>query len=289
MLPHIDWDRSGLAALGHEFHGPLIGFAVALGLALAARFMRSGWLAAAAGGAGVVAGWYALGGRLWLTYARPSADHLAFAAAVALVVAVLCALFGGRLGRGRGAVLAVLLTALFIGWWLSGAPRTEEALLQAWPVGLGAAAAVALYARVLAAGTPDPLRLALGGLAMAAGFHVVMLPAIWVQLALVPALAALALFALPIAPALAGLPIAADIAAVAGLAVIDFGRLPRLRLGAVDVAALAPLLALWLAPRLTGRLGVSGRAASVGASVLAVLLATGAAWLAMRTLGRQGV
>ena len=48
-----------------QFHGPLIAFAVALGLALAGRFLRVGLLAAAAGGAGVVAGWYAVTGRLW--------------------------------------------------------------------------------------------------------------------------------------------------------------------------------------------------------------------------------
>ena len=282
MPIHIDWDRVDLAAVPHDLRGPLIGFVAALALAVAARVMRSGLLGAAAGGAGVVAGWYAIGGRLWVTYARPSVDHLAFAAAVALAIAILCE----WLGRNRGALFALLLTAVFIGWWLCGAPRNQPELLQAWPIGLGVAIAVVLFARSLATDAPDPLRLALTGLTMAAAFHVVMLPAIWTQLGLVPALAALALFALPAVPALAALPIAADIATVGSLAVIDFGRLPHLRVGAVDVAVVAPLLALWLTPRLTGRLQFAGRAATATAGVLAALVATGVVWIAMRFLGR---
>jgi hypothetical protein len=158
-------------------------------------------------------------------------------------------------------------------------------------IGLGVGVAVALYARSLATDAPDllrlaPLRLALTGLTMAASFHIVMLPPIWIELALVPTCASLALFALPAISGLAALPIAADIAAVGSLAVIDVGRLPRLRVGAVDIAAVAPLLALWIAPHLTGRLRFAGRAASVSASVLAALIATGAVWIAMRALGR---
>ena len=53
-----------------QFHGPLVAFAVALGLALAGRFLRVGLLAAAAGGAGVVVGWYVITGRLWMIAAR---------------------------------------------------------------------------------------------------------------------------------------------------------------------------------------------------------------------------
>ncbi len=282
MPIHFDWDRPWLPAVPHDFRGPLIGFAVALALAFAARFLRSGLLATASCGAGVVAGWYAVTGRLWVTSPRPSVDHLPLVAAVALGVGVLCA----WLGRSRGMLLGVILTAAFTGWWLCGAPRSRPDLLQAWPIGLGVGVAVVLYARGLAADAPDPLRLALTGLTMAAAFHVVMLPPIWIQLALVPALVSLALFALPVVPGLAGLPVAADIAAVGSLAVIDLGRLPHLRVGAVDIAAMAPLLALWLAPHLTGRLRFAGRAASASAGVLAALLAIGAAWIAMRALGR---
>jgi hypothetical protein len=282
MSIHIDWDRLGLATIPHDFRGPLIGFAVALALAFVARFVRSGLLAAAAGGAGVVAGWYAITGRVWVTSPRPFVDHLPLVAAAALVIGVLCA----WLGRSRGALLGLILTAAFAAWWLCGAPHNRPDLLQAWPIGLGVGTAVVLYARSLATDAPDPLRLALTGLTMAAAFHVVMLPPIWIQLALVPALASLALFALPAVPGLAALPIATDIAAVGSLAVIAFGRLPRLRVGAVDIATVAPLLALWLAPHLTGRLRFADRAATVSASVLAALIATGAAWIAMHSLGR---
>jgi hypothetical protein len=282
MPIHIDWGRIGVAAVPHDLRGPLIGFAAALALAVAARVTRSGLLGAAAGGAGVVAGWYVIGGRLGVTYARPSVDHLAFAAAATLVIAILCE----WLSRNRGALFALSVTAVFIGWWLCGAPRNQPELLQAWPIGLGAAAAVALYARSLATDAVGPLRLALTGLTMAASFHVVMLPPIWTQLALVLALASLALFALPAMPGLGALPIAADIGAVGSLAVIDFGRLPYLRVGAVDVAAVAPLLALWLTPHLTGRLQFAGRAATATAGVLAALVATGVVWIAIRILGR---
>ena len=282
MAIHIDWDRVGVAAIPHDLRGPLFGFAVALGLAVAARAMRSGLLGAAAGGAGVVAGWYVIGGRLWVTYARPSVDHLAFAAAVALAIAILCE----WLGRSRGALFAVLLTAVFIGWWLCGAPRNQPELVQAWPIGLGVGIAMVLYARSLATDALDPLRLALTGLTMAASFHVVMLPPVWTQLALVPALASLAQIALPAMPGLAALPIAADIATIGCLAVIDFGRLPHLRVGAVDVAAVAPLLALWLTPHVTSRVRFAGRAAAATGGVLAALVATGVVWTAMRVLGR---
>jgi hypothetical protein len=282
MPIHVDWDRLAPPVVWHDYRGPLIGLAVALGLALASRFTRSGWLAAAAGGAGVVAGWFALGGRIWVIYTRPSVDHLALPAAGALLIGLL----GERLGRNRGPLVALALTAAVLGWWLCGAPRGQAELLLVWPIGLGAALAVVLFGRGLAGDATEPLRLALAGLAMAVSFHVVALPPIWLQLALVPAFAALALLALSAPPSLAALPIAADIAAVAGLAVIDFGRLPHLRVGAVDVAAAAPLLAVWLTPQLAGRLGLSGRTATAGAGVLAAAAAGGVTWIALRTLGR---
>jgi hypothetical protein len=282
MPIHIDWNRVGLSVVPYDYRGLLIGFAVALGLAFAARFMRSGWLAAAAGGAGVAAGWYAISGRFWVSSPRASVDHLTVVAVVALAIVVPCV----WLGRNRGALAGLILAAAFTGWWLCGAPRNQADLLQAWPVGLGVGIAVLLYARGLASDRPDPLRLGLTGLTMAASFHLVMLPPTWVQLALVPALAALALVALPAAPGLAALPIATDIAAVGSLAVIEYGRLPHLRAGPVDIAAAAPLLALWVAPRLTGRFRFAGRAATTSASVLAAMIAIGTVWIAMRVLER---
>jgi hypothetical protein len=83
-------------ALWQQFHGPLIGFAVALGLALVGRFLRVTLLAAAAGGTGVVAGWYAIIGRLWAVSPQPSADELTALAAIALLIGLLCIWLGSR-------------------------------------------------------------------------------------------------------------------------------------------------------------------------------------------------
>jgi hypothetical protein len=87
-------------------------------------------------------------------------------------------------------------------------------------------------------------------------------------------------------PGLVALAVAVDIGALAGLAVIVLGRLPHLRVGRADVAAAAPLLALWLAPRLTRRLGFAGRAAPASAGVLAALIAVVCTWIAVRVLAR---
>jgi hypothetical protein len=87
-------------------------------------------------------------------------------------------------------------------------------------------------------------------------------------------------------PGLVALPIAADIAAVGSVAVIELGRLHHLRVGPVDVAVVAPLIALGLAPRLATRLGVVGAAAATVGKVLAGLIAVGVVWLAVRTLAR---
>lgn len=55
-------------------------------------------------------------------------------------------------------------------------------------------------------------------------------------------------------PGLVALPLAADIAAM-----------PLLAVNPIDIAAGSPLLALWLAPRLTPRLTFAGRAAPLAA------------------------
>ena len=151
-----------------QFHGPLIAFAVALGLALAGRFLRVGLLAAAAGGAGVVAGGtWSPAGSGWLS-PTASVDALTGLAAIALLIGMLCA----WLGPGRLAWIGMLLAALAAGWLLSGAPRHPAALRASWPIGLGVALAVLLFARALAGQALDRLRLALAGLTLAAALHV---------------------------------------------------------------------------------------------------------------------
>jgi hypothetical protein len=265
-----------------QFHGPLVAFAVALGLVLAGRFLRIGLLAAAAGGAGVVAGWYAVIGRVWVLSPQPSVDDLTALSAAALLIGLLCT----WLAPGRQAWFGTLLAALAAGWLLSGAPRHLAALRMSWPIGLGVAAAVLLFARVLTAKALEPLRLALAGLTLTAALHVAGASSMWTQLALVPGLAALAMFALPAMPGLAALPLIVDVAALGCLAAITLGRMPRLAFAAADAAALSPLLAVWLQPRATERLSRVGRAAPLAGSLLAGAVSVGCVWLARQLLGR---
>ena len=180
----------------------------------------------------------------------------------------------------------MLLAALTAGWLLSGAPRHLAALRASWPIGLGVALAVLLFARTLADQALDPLRLALAGLTLAAALHVAGTPPIWTQLALVPGLAALAMFALPPMPGQAALPVAVDVAALGCLAVINLGRMPRLGFAPVDAAALSPLLAVWLQPRTAERLSRFGRAAPLFGCLLAGAIAIGCVWLARQVLNR---
>jgi hypothetical protein len=258
-----------------QLHGLLIGFAVALGLALAGRFLRVPLLAAAAGGTGVVAGWYAIIGRLWTVSPQPSADELTALAAIALLIGLLCIWLGPR---GQ-AWIGVLLAALATGWFLSGAPRHQAALRASWPVGLGVTVVTLLFGRALTVGALEPMRLALAALTLAVALHVAGAPQLWMQLAMVPGLAALAMFALPPMPGLAALPVAIDVAAVGCLASIILGRLPRLGFAPVDAAVLSPLLALWLQPRTVERLRRVGHAAPLAGCLLAGAIAVGCVWL----------
>jgi hypothetical protein len=265
-----------------QFHGPLIAFGVALGLALVGRFLRIGLLGAAAGGSGVVAGWYAMSGRLWVISAQPPADDLTALAVIALLIGLLCS----WLGPGRQDWIGALLAALAAGWLLSGAPRHLTALRANWPVGLGVAVAVLLVARALTAKAFEPLGIALAGLTLTVALHVAGTSPMWVNLALVPGLVALAMFALPPMPGLAALPVAVDVAALGCVAVISLGRLPRLGFASVDAAALSPLLAVWLQPRTAERLRRLGRAGPLAGSLLAGAIAVGCVWLVRLLLNR---
>jgi hypothetical protein len=265
-----------------QFHGPLIAFAVALGLALVGRFLRIGLLGAAAGGAGVVAGWYAMTGRLWVISPQPATDDLTALAAIALIIGLVCT----WLGPSRQDWIGALLAALAAGWLLSGAPRHLAGLRANWPVGLGVAVAVLLSARVLTAKALEPLGLALAGLALTVALHVAGTSPMWAHLALVPGLVALAMFALPPMPGLAALAVAVDVAALGCAAVISLGKLPRLGFASVDAAALSPLLAVWLQPRTAERLRSLGRAAPLAGCLLAGAIAVGCVWLARLFLNR---
>jgi hypothetical protein len=274
MLTHIaEWQ---------EFNGPLMAFAVALGLATLGRFLRIGLIAAAAGGAGVIAGWYAITGRLWAISAVVSVNELTGIAVVALLIGLLCT----WQARAHVAVIGMLLAACAAGWFLSGAPRHQAALRASWPIGLGTVLAVLLFARASSDRALAPLRLAVAGLTLTAALHVAGAPPIWTQLALAPGLAALAMLALPPMPGTAALPVAVDIGALASLGVIALGRLPRLGFSPVDAAALSPLLGVWLLPHTQDRLLFAGRAAPLAGGVVAGAIAIGCVWLLRQVLLR---
>jgi hypothetical protein len=256
------------------FHAPLIAFAVAIALACAGRFLRIALLAAAAGGGGALAGWFAITGRLRLALPVVSLDELATLAAAALLIGLVFA----WQGAGRFAWLAGPVAALVTAWLLIGAPLRLSALRTEWPIALGVVVAVLVFVRVLGK-SPDPLRLGLAGCTLAAASHVAGAPLVWTQLALVPGLAGLAMFAAPSLPSAAALPIAIDIAGLGCLAAIDLGRMRRFGFSAVDAAAMSPLLAVLLQPRTTERMSRLGGLASPTGALLAGAIAVGCVWI----------
>lgn len=282
MMPmHITWTGVGLFHQSHPFRGPLVGIATALVLALLGRILRIQLLAVAAAGTGVVAGWYAITGALRVMPPPVTVDVLTGIAAGALIIGLLAV----RLGPGPGAMAALLVAGVLAGWWLAGAPRHLGAVHASWPIAVGVGVATILFIRVVT-GESQPLRLALSGLSMAASLHVAGVSPEWVQLALVPGVAALAMLMAPPMPGIGVLPVALDIVAVGSMAVVTLGRLPRLGVGAVDLAVLSPLLALWLAPHIAARVRFGGRAAPLVAGVMAGAIAVGVVWVGRRLLGR---
>jgi hypothetical protein len=283
MMPvHITWAGVGLFHQWHPFRGPLIGFATALALALLGRILRVQLLAVAAGGAGVIAGWYAITGALWVIPPPVTMDVLTGIAAAALVIGLVAV----RLGPSSGTMAGLLVAGVLAGWWLSGAPRHLGAVHASWSIALGVALATALFVRAVATGESQTLRLALAGLTMAASLHLVGGASEWVQFALVPGVVALAMLVAPPMPGIGVLPVAVDIAAIGSMAVLTLGRLPRLGFGLVDLAVLSPLLALWLSPHTVARVRFAGRAAPLVASAVAGAIAVGVVWGGRRLLGR---
>lgn len=283
MMPvHITWTGVGLFHQWHPFRGPLVGFATALALALLGRILRIQLLAVAAGGAGVIAGWYAITGALWVMPPPVTVDVLTGIAGGALIIGLVAA----RLAPASGTMAGLLVAGVLAGWWLSGAPRHLGAVHASWPIALGVGVATILFIRVVATGESQPLRLALAGLTMAASLHVAGVASEWVQLALVPGVAAIAMLVAPPMPGIGVLPVAVDIAAIGSIAVLTLGRLPRLGFGVVDLAVLSPLLALWLSPHTVARVRFAGRAAPLVSSVVAGAIAVGVVWGGRRLLGR---
>jgi hypothetical protein len=277
---HANFGRGELLFLAQEFRGPLIAFGVALVLAVAGRVMRWPLAAAAAGGLGVAAGWYSMSLAPFSLEPRLLADRL-FVIGLGITVVSLVA---GRIAGSRAVVLALLVSALGCGWWLAGGPRSRADFLFVWPVALSLAAAVIVTWLLIRRGMEGPFGTALAGCALAACLHIAGAPWVWVLLALVPGLASLGAVAAPRLAGLGVLPLAADAAAAAGAAVLAAGRLTRGHVGPVDVAALAPLAALWLAPRATRALRGFGQAAPVLGAIIGFAVALAIAWMARRWL-----
>jgi hypothetical protein len=251
-------------------------------LGLLGRTLRIPLLVAVAGGAGVVAGWYAITGVLWVMPPPVTVGILTEIAGAALIIG----LGAARFGAGAGATAGLVVAGVLAGWWLSGAPRHLATVRADWPIALGVTVATIVLAGTVTTATSQPLRLVLAGLTMAASLHVAGAAPEWTQLALVPGVAALALLVWPPMPGGGALPLALDIAAIGCMVVLALGRLPRLAFGAVDLAVLSPLLAVWLTPYAIARAQSAGRAAPLVASVLTGAIAVGVVWGGRRLLGR---
>ena len=259
--------------LWQAFQAPLIGAAVALVLVLLGRWLRSTSLLVAAGGAGVTTGWLLLTGSVTASLTagpRDLPNRLALIAFAALVLTVLTAWRAPQ----RGRFLCLLLLALGAAWWLAGGPRTQADLMQ---VAFLAAALViwhALVARHLSRAPPGRLVLAAWTLTFA--LWVVQAPPLWLLLALVPASVSLVLLIAPVSEFMLLSP-AIDLAAVMAASMLATGRLPHGGISALDLAILAPLLAIFLVGRL--------RFAAILATPLAMAIAVAVAWLARLWLG----
>ena len=270
---HFAFDSISAATLWHQYRGPLTAAGATAGLAVAARLLGADWLRAAAGGLGAALGWSLLAGGFSAS-PRLLLERLPLAALVATVVPLLAARFGPR----RAALAGTVLAAALCGWWLAGGPRDRADLLQAWPVALGVAAMVLLMQRAGTGQRPTALAGAAGALVVA--LKMAGLPLLWSLLSQTVVASSLVLLALPSGEA--ALPaLLAALGLTATAVVIASGRLPRGGFGPVDLAAVVPLLVLWMAPRLEPRLRFAGAVATTLAAMLAAVLAVGLFRLAL--------
>lgn len=176
-----------------------------------------------------------------------------------MVLAVFSVLVAPR--RGWWPLLVGL--AVGAGWWLAGAPR-DVAGLMAVAILLGGLVA----GHGLAGFFLGRAALLIGATGFVLALWVCQAPPVWLLMGMAPWLAALALRAGP-ASERAVLAVAVLLASAMAGALLAAGRLPR-GVGAVDLAVMAGVLAVLLAPRL--------RFARILAGPLAIAVAVGAAW-----------
>jgi hypothetical protein len=265
---------------------PLVALAASLLFALAARALRLGPLAAATAGIGAVAGFCALGGWAWPPPA--TLQRLAPAAAAATIAAVAQAAW---LPRAR--IAAGALTALLGGWFLAGTPLHLLPSLR-WVEAAGMAAALAVGA--LGLGALGAGQVVLASVSLGCGLSAAHVSHAWVLAALVPGAALIgasiagvgmmrgqgsglrrgaALRGGPAAASAVTQPVALAVAAVAAACVLSAGDLQRLRPRPLEAAALAPVLAVWLAARLAPRLHVAAGGIGLAAATLLVWMIAG--------------
>jgi hypothetical protein len=256
-----------LIDLLRPYHGAALALLAALAAGFAAHALRRPALGSIAAGIGTLAGW-------WLSFGLLTASPRQLPERLPLLMLVLVLavpLLGLLARRWRWLALpALVLGAVWVGWWMSGAPRVLPDLRRAAPV----LAAVALATLVLAQrGGPRWAGPVAAG-ALLAGLAAARLPGPYVVLG--AALLAAAIGASLAAPRGAAptdvkaLPLAGALAGLAAIPVLARGA------PADWAAAAAPLLALALgAPlgaRLLGRFGAPIGAVVFGGSATASAL-----------------
>lgn len=278
------------------WHAPLLALAVALAARLLGRATGAGRMRGMAAALGILAGW----GWLGLPGLLPHLLSPGLLLGLGLPRLVLRAVLSptGESGRLPGAALAILATAAVLptagkpgraaplllgaalGWWLAGAPAHGDGLVRGMAVAAATAGGTLLVVRLLADG--DAWRGTAAAFALAAAFLAAGAPAHWPATALVAAGALAAL--LPGEVPVAMLAPAAGLVAAAVAAELADGMAARQRPGALDLACLAPLAVLLLAPRLLPRLSRAGPAL---AGILAAAGCAALVWMVGRATGRH--
>lgn len=264
------------ALLAVDGRPALIAGLAALALGGLARLTRHPALGAASAAAGLALGWHQMfGGFLSAPHMLP--NRVALIGPAALVAALLLA------ARPRAVPWVEAGLALFAAWWLGGAPHAAADLRVALPVLLGGALSIGVLARLLRSGGPGAGTVA--GLVLFAALVLAGAGPVWRVIALVPLGAGLGALAAPAGPGLL-VALAGGVGSAAMGAVLAEGRLGTGGIGPIDLAAFAPLAALWLAPHLVPRLSRLGRAAPAAALVVAGASVILAGALARYTMAR---
>jgi len=221
----------------HPRHGAPVAAAVALGIALVARWLGRPLLAGAAAGIGTLAGWWMVLGLL-----TASPRQLPERLPLLMLALVLAAPASAAIARRAAWVAPVLLAlgALATGWWMAGAPLVVPDAGRAAPLLAGVSAATLLLA--LRSGprwaAPVAAGALLAGLA-AAGLRgpgpalgAAILAAV-IAAALVPSGRGGAAH-----PALSALPVAGALAALAAIPIVARGAPADWAAGAAPLVAL---------------------------------------------------